>query len=256
MKKDNRSNKIGLALSGGGARGFAHVGVIMALEKFSMKPDIISGVSAGAIVSALYGAGLSARDIFECFAEHGRLTDFASLTLPKESIMKLQRLGDLLEKWLPIKYIEETSLPIVICATDFDNGKSVGWSKGEIVPRVIASCSIPILFPPVKINGVNYVDGGVLRNLPAWAIRDKCRKLIGSNCSPLSRDFRYKSTLADVAIRSFQLMAKGNTLQDLMLCDYIVQSGDMANYGTFDVNSMKKIALCGYDSACRVLEKM
>lgn len=251
----NRQYKIGLALSGGGARGFAHVGVIMALKRFGITPEIISGVSAGAIVAALYGSGLSAKDIFKCFAEYTRITDYTNLIIPKESLFKFDKFSSMLSEWLPIKNIEDSKIPIVICAADFDNGRSVGWSKGAIVERVIASCSIPIIFPPVVINGVNYVDGGMLRNLPAWAIRRRCKTLYGSNCSPLPRDYRYKSSLVNVAYRSFQLMTKANTLQDLMLCDHIIQSSDLAHYSTFDVAQMKKIAICGYDAACRVLER-
>lgn len=252
----NKQYKIGLALSGGGARGFAHLGVLMALEKFGLKPNIISGVSAGAIVAILYGSGLTATDIFKYFAEFDKISKYAEFTIPKKSIFKLDKMAELLQRILPIQNIEETKIPTIICATDFDNGKSIGWAKGEIIPRIIASCSIPVIFPPVNINGINYVDGGVLRNLPAWAIRDKCKTLIGSNCSPLSRDYHFKSSIIDVATRSFQLMAKANTLQDLLICDHVIQSSTMANYGAFDINSMKNITMCGYESACKVLDKI
>ena len=256
MIMKNKKHKIGLALSGGGARGFAHLGVILAMEKYGYKPDIISGVSAGSIVASLYCSGLTVKEILKTFSEIGRITDFAELSFSKQSILKLDKLSRLLEDVLPIDYIEQADTPIIICATDFDNGKSIGWTKGEIVPRIIASCSIPIVFPPVNINGVNYVDGGVLRNLPAWAIRSKCKKLIGSNCSPLSRSFKYHSNIKDAATRSFQLMTRANMLQDLMLCDHIIQSNNVADYGTFDVASMKEIVISGYDSASKVLEKI
>ena len=75
--KRNKPYKIGLALSGGGARGFAHLGVILAMQKFGYKPDIISGVSAGSIVASLYCSGLSVKEILKTFSEIGRITDFA-----------------------------------------------------------------------------------------------------------------------------------------------------------------------------------
>lgn len=249
------TQRIGLACSGGGARGFSHVGVIMALEKAGKKPEILSGVSAGAIAASLYGAGLSPAEMLECFAEYSHMKDFTEWTVPKEGFFRLTKFARMLESWLPVKMIEEMQIPTVICATDFDNGKSVGWAKGEIVPRVVASCSIPILFTPVKIAGVNYVDGGVLRNLPAWAIRSRCSKLIGANCSPLGRDYKFKSSIVDIALRSYQLMAKSNTLQDLNLCDYVVQTPALARFSTFDMASMHKIVVAGYDAASRVLEK-
>jgi len=247
--------KTGLALGGGGARGFAHIGVLMAMEKFGIKPDIIAGVSAGSVIAAMYGSGLSPRDILKCFGEHIRFGDYTEWTIPKKSLFRLDKFAKLLEQWLPVQNIEDTNIPIVICATDMDHGKSVGFTKGEIVQRIIASCSIPIIFPPQQIAGVNYVDGGVLRNLPAWAIRNKCRILFGSNCSPLQRQFKADS-LVEITWRSYNLMAKANTLQDIMLCDHMFQSSQIAGYKAFDVSSMRKITIHGYDTACRVLEKL
>lgn len=250
-----RDGSVGVAFSGGGARGFSHIGVLMAFEHFGVLPNVISGVSAGAIAASLYGAGLSPHEIIECFTEASRFGDFTEWALPKKGFMKLDRFGKLLESWLPVKNLEDMKIPTVICATDLDHGKSVGWGKGEIVPRVLASCSIPIVFNPVKINGVSYVDGGVLRNLPAWAIRDYCRILYGSNCSPLSKKYDNNGGLLEVAYRTFHLMMKSNTPQDLRLCDYVIESQQLADVGTFDLSSIKKGVTVGYDEACRVLEK-
>lgn len=250
-----QDNSIGLAMSGGGARGFSHIGVLMAFERFGIKPDVMAGVSAGSIAVALYGAGLSPLEIQECFAEASGMSDFTEWTIPKEGLMRLNRFGKLLESWLPVKNLEEMRIPTVICATDIEHGKAIGWLKGEIVPRVLASCSIPVVFAPVKINGINYVDGGVLRNLPAWAIRKSCKTLYGSNCSPLSRDYHFKPSVLDIALRSYQLMSKANTLQDLRLCDHIIQSSIMSQYKTFQLSILHKAVKHGYDAACRVLEK-
>ena len=170
--------------------------------------------------------------------------------------MKLDKFAKLLESWLPVTRLEDLNIPTVVCATNFEKGTSVGWCKGEIVPRVIASCSIPILFQPVNINGVQYVDGGVLRNLPAWAIRKYCKTLIGSNCSPLDRDFIYKNSIIDIAERSFQLMSKANALQDIQLCDYVITPHSVSKSKTFELSSLQKNVNYGYEAACRVLEKI
>lgn len=250
-----KDESVGIAFSGGGAKGFSHIGVIMAFEHFGIVPNVISGVSAGAIAASLYGSGLSPHEIIECFTEASQLSDFTEWSLPKSGFMRLDRFGKLLETWLPVKNLEEMRIPTVICATDLDHGKSVGWGKGEIVPRVLASCSIPIVFNPVKINGVNYVDGGVLRNLPAWAIRDYCKTLYGSNCSPMTKSEDSKTGIIDVAYRTFHLIMKSNTPQDLRLCDYVISSKHLSKIGTFDLSSIKKGVTSGYDAACRVLEK-
>lgn len=249
-----RSDSIGLALGGGGARGFVHVGVLKAFKEYGMTPDIISGVSAGSISAVLWSAGLTSEEILECFIHQSKFNDYTELMIPKKALFKLNKFEKLLDSWLPVKRLEELEIPTVVCATDIEHGKSVGWSKGEIVPRVVASCSIPIIFPPVAINGVNYVDGGVLRNLPAWAIRQYCRTLYGSNCSPLNREYKFKGTIVDIALRSYQLMAKSNTLQDIKLCDYLIQPAGISIYGTFDLKIFRSAMDRGYTETMKLLE--
>ncbi len=251
-----RTDSVGVAFGGGGARGFCHIGVIRAFENFEIMPSILSGVSAGSVAAVMYGAGLDSRQIQECFAGSSKINHYATWTLPKRSLMTIEKFGRLIESWLPVRYLEELKIPTVVCATDFDHGKSVGWAKGEIVPRVLASCSIPVVFPPQVINGVHYVDGGVLRNLPAWAIRKYCKVLIGSNCSPLNRDFKYHGGIADTALRSYQLMAKSNTLQDINLCDYMIQPVELTGVGTFEISRLNEAVEIGYDAACKVIERV
>lgn len=244
----------GVAFSGGGARGFSHIGVMMALDKFGIQPSVYAGVSAGAIAAVLFGAGLTPREVMECFSDYSKFTDFTEWAIPKEGFLSIKPFGRILERWLPVSKLEELAYPTFVCATDFENGKSIGWSKGEIAPRVMASCSIPIVFKPVRVDGVNYVDGGVLRNLPAWAIRKYCSTLIGSNCNPLSHKFKYNNSIIGVALRSYQLMLKSNTPQDLKLCDVIIQDDTLSEYKTFNIKQMEKIVNRGYDTACRSLE--
>ena len=262
LKIDNLLERIGfhkdtvtgLALSGGGAKGFSHIGVLMAFERFGIRPQIMSGVSAGSIAGVLYSAGLSPKDIIQCFTDASKFADFTEWAIPKEGFLKLDRFAKLLEEWLPVKNLEELKIPMVVCATDLDHGKSVGWSKGEIVPRVVASCSIPIIFNPKKINGVNYVDGGVLRNLPAWAIRSYCHTLYGCNCSPLREYGEGKKSLLDIAYRSYHLMQKANLPQDMRLCDYLIQVNNLVNVSTFDLSALRKGVMAGYEAASKVLE--
>lgn len=247
---------IGVAFSGGGARGFSHIGVLMAMQSVGIKPEIVSGVSAGAIASVLYASGLTPQEMIECFSHAPNLGNFTELTMPKEGFMKLERFGKLLESWLPVKYIEDLRVPTVICATDFDHGKAIGWNKGEIVPRVLASCSIPVIFNPIKIDNTNYVDGGVLRNLPAWAIRPYCKTLFGSNCSPLRKPKVNKYSIIDMAYRSFHLMMKANTPQDIKLCDHVIEIHNVSGVATFDLSSLHKGVMAGYEAAMGVLTKI
>lgn len=252
-----KETTIGIALSGGGAKGFSHIGVLKAFEHFGLKPDVMSGVSAGSIAASLYGSGLTPEEIIHCFAEASSFDDFAEWAIPKKGFMRLDRFAKLLESWLPVKNLEEMKIPTIICATDFDHAKSVGWGKGEIVPRVIASCSIPIVFHPVKIKGVNYVDGGVLRNLPAWAIRDYCTTLYGSNCSPFQRGGEnYTNSIIDIAYRTYHLMSKSNTAQDIRLCDHVINIDRVSGVKTFDLGSLRHGVSSGYEAACKVLDQV
>lgn len=250
-----KPNSIGFAYGGGGAKGFSHIGVLQAFEKFGITPNIQSGVSAGSIAAVLYASGLTPLDMIDCFSAATKLTDFTEWVMPRQGLMKLNRFAKLLDSWLNVKYLEELNIPTVVCATDFDHGKSTGWVKGEIVPRVMASCSIPIVFQPYRLNGVHYVDGGVLRNLPAWAIRRYCKTLYGFNCSPLNDNYKFKSSIVEIALRSYQLMSKSNSLPDINMCDHVIQTSQITSLGTFQVTALKKAVTLGYDAACRVLEE-
>ena len=249
-----RDDSVGLALSGGGAKGFSHIGVLMAFDRCGIKPDIMSGVSAGSIAAVLYAAGLRPAEIVKCFTEASKFNDYTEWSIPKEGFLKLDRFGRLLEEWLPVRNLEDLTIPTIVCATDLDHGKSVGWSKGEIVPRVIASCSVPIVFNPKKINGVQYVDGGVLRNLPAWAIRPYCKTLYGCNCSPLRKVPEGNKTIIDIAYRTYHLMNKSNVPQDLRLCDHVIQVYDVSHVSIFDLSALQKGVMAGYDAAMKILE--
>lgn len=250
-----KDDSVGIAFSGGGARGFSHLGVLKAMEHFGITPSVMAGVSSGSIAAALYGAGLSPDEIMACFAEANGLGYFTEWAIPKEGFMRLNRFAEHLSDWLPVSKLEEMKIPTVICATDLDHGKSVGWLKGDIVPRVVASCSIPIVFHPVVINGVHYVDGGVLRNLPAWAIRDYCRTLFGSNCSPIDTNYTYSGSLIQVALRSYRLMASSNTSRDLQFCDHVIQTNSLIGIKTFQLSVMNEALNFGYEAACPIIEK-
>ncbi|MDD2961756.1 MAG: patatin-like phospholipase family protein [Muribaculaceae bacterium] len=250
--ESEKEYEYGLALSGGGARGFAHVGVLKALEERGINPGIISGVSAGSVVAVLYSAGFKPDDILKVFANH-KFSDFAELSVPKDGFFKIEKFNKILKKALPVENIEDLIIPTLISATDIDHGCTTIFRDGPIVERVAASCSIPIIFKPVKINGINYVDGGVLRNLPAWTIRKQCKHLIGVNCSPFS-NYKYKASIIDIAQRCYDLMSKVNVAYDMKLCDTLILTKDIAKRKVFDIKCMYEIAESGYNAACNILD--
>ncbi len=245
--------KLGLALSGGGARGFAHLGVFKFLEDCGMKPDIISGTSAGALMGALYADGYSVEEIKGLFS--GReFSDFAQLQIPKSGVFDSQRFRSFLRRHLRAKAIEDLKIPMAIVATDLDNGESRTFRSGPLVDVITASCSIPIIFSPVVINGVHYVDGGLFRNFPVSVIREECERVIGVNVSPLITQ-EYKQTLYHIAERSYHYMFRANTLEDRELCDVLVETEKAAAFKTFDLENVDRLVMIGYDASLRSFEK-
>ena len=153
--------RLGLVLSGGGARGFAHIGVVQAMYEAGLRPDIISGTSAGSIVGAMIAAGHTPEECLNFFLG-----------------MIMNGMEERLAEFLHVKTFEELKIPLVITASDINGAVPVHFEKGELLPCIIASCSIPVVFTPREIDHVDYVDGGVFMNLPVRPIRKRCEKII------------------------------------------------------------------------------
>ena len=243
--------KLGLALSGGGAKGFAHIGVFKLLEECSIMPDVIVGTSAGALMGALFADGYSADELKTLFT--GReFSEFAQLQIPKSGLFDSTRFSGFLRSHLRAKTFEELKIPMKVVATDLDHGESHVFSSGPIVEAVTASCSIPIIFSPVVIGGVHYVDGGLFQNFPVSVIRDMCERVIGVNVSPLTPQ-KYKQTIFHIAERSYHYMFQANTIEDREMCDVLIETKEILRYKTFDLENVDQIARIGYDTAVKAL---
>lgn len=244
--------KIGIALSGGGIKGMCHVGVLKALEEVGVKPDIVSGVSAGAIVGALYADGYAPDEIAEIF-EHVEFRKMTKLQVPDGGFFKTERFEKYLETKLRAKTFEELKIPLRIVATNLDRGESVVFSTGELIPAIMASSSIPILFSPRKIDGEHYVDGGVIKNFPVSTIRQDCEHVIGVNVSPLMPS-EYKKSILNIAMRTYSLMFRANSLVDKTMCDLLIEPIDVGNYDTFETDKSREIFKLGYESTLTLIE--
>lgn len=254
METTQKPYKIGLALSGGGAKGFAHLGVFQFLNECALKPDIISGTSAGSVAGALFADGYSPEEIREFFT--GReFSEFAELQIPKTGLFDMSRFKAFLKAHLRTKRIEDLPIPMVIVATDLDNGRSKEFRSGNLADAVVASCSMPIIFSPVVINGVHYVDGGLFQNFPVMNIRHECEYVIGVNVSPLMPQ-KYKQTLFHIAERSYHYMFQANTLEDRQACDVLIEAKEVGLYKTFDLNNIDSIAQIGYEASVQAFSKV
>ncbi len=246
--------RLGVALSGGGARGIAHAGALKAIEEAGLKPAIIAGVSAGSIAAVLYAAGVAPQRILDMFTTP-KLTDFTELTWGKGGVIKIDKFISYITRALGHnKMLEDLKIPTYVGVTNFDTGRAEEFHSGEIGPIITASCSIPIAIPPVKINGYNYVDGGVLRNLPAWIIRDKCDLLIGINVSPVGQVPPSEHTsIFDIAMRTYSLLAKSNQDQDMKMCDLVVRTQEISHLNVFNLKEATKIFNSGYINTRKAL---
>lgn len=252
QESNHTTYKLGLALSGGGAKGFAHIGVFKLLEECGLKPDVIVGTSVGSLMGALFADGYTADEIKELFS--GReFSEFAQLQLPKSGLFDSKRFRHFLRRHLRAKTFEELKTPLIVMATDLDNGESHEFRSGPIVEAVTASCSIPIIFSPVVINGVHYVDGGLFHNFPVSIIRNLCERVIGVNVSPLVSQ-KYKQTIFHIAERSYHYMFRANTIEDREMCDVLIEAEEFGMYKTFDLENVDQISKIGYSAAVRAFE--
>jgi len=239
--------KLGIALGGGGARGFAHIGVLQALHEAGLKPEIISGTSAGSLAGVLYADGYSPKEIMKLFKgmKFGKL---AMGTIPRDGFFKTTGLQYFLEKNLRARTFEELEIPLRVVASDIENGKIRVFDSGEIIPTILASCTFPIVFTPVKVGGRYYIDGGVYKNLPVSVIRKECDKVIGVNISSVVCQ-PYKSSMKYILERSIHHLMASNTLDDCRACDYLIESEDISGYSLFDMDNVNKIYNAGYKVA-------
>jgi len=236
--------KIGLVLSGGGARGFAHLGVMQALNDAGIFPDVISGTSAGALAGVLYADGNTPKEIHKIMNSGSRL-DFMRPTLPREGLLQIGGVIKILKTYLHAKTFEELKIPLYVTATDLNNGKAVYFSKGELINPIIASASIPVLFQPVIINGICYVDGGVLDNLPLHPIENKCNFLIGSFVNPVGYMEKI-SGLISIAERTFMLSMSKEITEKAKSFDLFIAPLKLGTYGILDPEKAEELFSIGY----------
>ena len=245
--------KIGITLSGGGARGIAHIGVLQALESAGIVPEIISGCSAGAMVGALYAAGYSPRNIFSII-ENKSIYSIIKMGLPDKGMMELAYFRKVLTEHIKHDDFTQLQKPFYVSVTNLNTGKDEIIGSGKLIDWVIASQSIPLVFKPQKINHQLYVDGGVLNNLPIEPIRDQCEILIGVNVNPLEYT-EHLSGMRDVGFRVLNLTLNTNMASRIAQCDYMIEP-PTATYTIFDVNKAKIIYDAGYEAALPVAEKL
>lgn len=239
--------KIGLALSGGGARGIFHIGVLQALKDNNIHVDVISGTSAGALIGAFYAAGIPPEEILH-LANKTSWFNFISPEFPTKGLTSHNYIKSILEKYIPKGRFENLHIPLTVTATNMNKGTLDLFSKGELYSAVLASCSVPLLFKPITINNQTYLDGGILMNLPAKPIRSKCDFLIGSNLIPNANIENEKlNGYTPLMTRVLELSIINNSVKQKALCDLLIETEELSTISKFDFKESNRMFQMAYD---------
>lgn len=200
--------KYGLALGGGAAKGAAHIGVLQALEEQGITLHAIAGTSVGAIIAAFYAFGKSTDDIYT-IAESMSLSHISGFTLKKKGFSTTDRLESLLVEQLGNVNIEDAAIPLSVVASNIRTGKKQVFTEGNLAKAVAASAAVPGLFIPVEINGEEFVDGGLLENVPVSPLKTMGANMViavdldgGDGFEAPNDVFDVLSNALDIAINS------------------------------------------------------
>ena len=229
--------KIGIALSGGGVRGVAHLGVLKALNEYGIFPNRFSGSSAGAIAAALYCSGHTPEEILEIILK----TNYFKFLKPAISwtgILKMDLVEDLYHKYLKSNSFESLNIPLSIA---------------ELIKPLMASSCIPGMFDPIMIDNHYYIDGGVLNNLPVEPLDGVCDVVIGVNCNHLPVEHNIKN-IKSLIERSIIMTMNYNVYSRRHVCDFFIEPQGLARYGVFDTKKAKDIFQAGYETAIKFVE--
>ena len=219
-----RPIKIGLALGGGAARGFAHVGVIAVLEEAGLKPSLVVGTSAGSLVAALYASGKSSAQLQQTALnmEEVAITDWM-LPIFGRGMFRGEALGRYVNDLLAGRLIENMVIPLGIVATDLNSGQPVLFRRGDTGTAVRASSAVPAVFVPVKINGREYVDGGLVSPVPVRFARQMGAELVIAVDISSPPESNPAGDTLQILLQTFAIMGKSINQYELKEADVVVQ---------------------------------
>lgn len=247
--------KTGLVLSGGGARGVAHIGVLKALEEKQIITTHISGTSSGAIVGSLYAAGHSWEDIL-AFFKKVTIFHYKRYAHNKPGFIDTNKFYQDLFPFFSEDDFCCLKKQLFITATNLIEGTEKIFSEGELIKAILASAAFPGLFTPVFKNEIPYVDGGVLNNFPIEPLKNTCDTIIGVYVNPL------EEITANNLKRSYQVANRAYHISFGNQCnskfedvDVLIAPIKLEKYGVFNLKNMDAIFKIGYDAAIAVLEK-
>lgn len=246
--------KIGLALGSGGARGFAHLGVIKVLHEEGIPIDFIAGSSMGALVACFFGTGLDLDRLYKISTAFKRKY-FLDFTVPKMGFVAGKRLKDLIRVFTHGKNIEDLTIPIAVVATDLMSGEKVVFKKGPIADAVRASISIPGIFVPEKINGRLLVDGGVVDRIPVSVVKEMGAEfVIAVDVSKVKTNTEITS-IFDVIMQSIDIMQMELVDHRIIASDFTIRPR-VEKFSSKAYTNIEDIIEMGEEAARNNVEKI
>jgi NTE family protein len=219
-----RMPRIGLALGGGAAKGFAHVGVIAVLEEAGLRPSYVVGTSAGSLVAALYASGKSSAELQKAALaiEEVAITDWM-LPLVGRGMFRGDALGRYVNEAVGGRLLDQMSIPLGVVATDLGNGQAMLFRRGDTGTAVRASSAVPGVFVPVRISGRDYVDGGLVAPVPVRFTRQMGAELvIAVDISTVPEENTANDTL-QILLQTFSIMGRSINQHELKDADIIIR---------------------------------
>ena len=216
--------KLGLALGGGAARGFAHVGVIAVLEEAGLRPQLVVGTSAGSLVAALYASGKTSAQLQQTALsmEEVAITDWM-LPIIGRGMFRGDALARYVNELVAARLIENMVIPLGIVATDLGSGNAVLFQKGDTGTAVRASSAVPAVFVPVKINGREYVDGGLVSPVPVRFARQMGADVVIAVDISNPPEANTADGTLQILLQTFAIMGKSINQYELTGADVVVR---------------------------------
>lgn len=244
--------KIGLALGGGVVRGLAHIGILQVIEELGIKIECIAGTSSGAIVGAMYAAGVPLDEMID-IAAHAKWRDLAELSVRRDGLIGTRRLAAYLDSVIGGKSFDDLSTRFTAVATDLCTGEEVLISSGPVCEAVRASCAIPGIFVPVRLGGRMLADGGLCNNVPASVVRDMgASYVVAVDLNALACSTPPPRNVFQIILQAHDIMMRANVEREAKHADLLIQP-DLSGLSLIDFNSAKEFIARGAAAARRAL---
>lgn len=252
----SRPPRVGLALGGGAARGFAHVGVIQVLEQSGIRPDVVVGTSAGSLVAALYASGKTPTELEQAAMqmEEAAITDW-TLPIFSRGLLRGEALARYVNRQVQGKQMQEMKIPLGILATDLTSGKGMLFQRGDTGTAVRASSAVPGVFTPVNILGKDYVDGGLVAPVPVEQARQMGAELvIAVDISSAPQDSNGSDALR-VVLQTFTIMGQSINNHVLKEAEVVVRPA-LNGVGSADFAARQRSMVAGREAMKAALPRL